>query len=53
MDEKLYTRTSEGALQAALNHRPFFDIIGRHACLFLANGNHGRRAGLAAERYAG
>jgi predicted phosphodiesterase len=40
MAEKLYPQTNEGALEAALNHRPFFDVIGRNAFLFLVNGNH-------------
>jgi hypothetical protein len=40
MGEKLYTETNADALQAALIHRPFFDVIGRHAPLFLVTGNH-------------
>jgi phosphodiesterase/alkaline phosphatase D-like protein len=40
MTEKFYSWTQDSAMRAALNHRPFFDIIGRNAPVFLVNGNH-------------
>ncbi|MHC4631957.1 MAG: metallophosphoesterase [Planctomycetota bacterium] len=40
MTEKITSGSYEDALQVALNHRPYFDIIARSAALFLANGNH-------------
>lgn len=40
MAEKLYPQTIAGAYDSLLVHRPFFDVIGRNASLFLVNGNH-------------
>jgi phosphodiesterase/alkaline phosphatase D-like protein len=40
MTEKLYPWTQDATMLAALNHRPFFDIIGRNTPVFLVNGNH-------------
>ena len=40
MTEKITSGSYEEALQVALNHRPYFDIIARSAALFLVNGNH-------------
>jgi len=40
LGEKLYPETIDGAMQAALLHRPFFDAVGRHVPVLLVNGNH-------------